>query len=74
MKLSIRDDKSNWYSITPLGICQLVKSEIFQNELRREYEIICMIAILLTFATQNVKEYPSLIFEKKNSFLVKLIS
>jgi len=68
VKLPIKDDKSSWYSITPLGICQLVKSEIFQNELRREYETICIISILLTFATQNVKEYTSLIFEKEKFF------
>lgn len=68
VKLPIKDEKSRWYSITPLGICQLIKSEMFVNELHREYETICMISILLTFATQNIKQYSSSIFRKEKFF------
>lgn len=65
VRIHINDDRAKWYSITPLGICHLVKSEVFFDTKMPWPERINTIFILMTFAIPNVKPYKSLILENE---------
>ncbi len=66
VKIHTNDDRANWYSITPLGICQLIKSEEFFDGIKLRWpENYFVILTLMTFASQNVKPYGSIIFGKE---------
>ena len=65
-EIKTSDERSKYYSITPLGICQLIKSEFFHDGLKYGWpERYYLIITLLTFAFPNVKPYRSIIFENK---------
>lgn len=66
VRIHTNDDRANWYSITPLGICQLIKSEEFFDGLKLRWpENYFVVLVLMTFAIQNVKQYKSIILEKE---------
>lgn len=70
VRIKTRDKRSKYYSITPLGICYLIKSELFYDSPKydRWPEKINVFLTLMTFAFQNVKPYRSIIFENEKFF------
>lgn len=63
------DKKSKYYSITPLGIIHLIKSDMFFDGVRYPYpERSFALLTLETFAEQKVKPYKSNIFGKEKFF------
>lgn len=69
VRIHTSDDRAKWYSITPLGICQLIKSEEFFDGIKLPMpERYFVILVLMSFAIPNVKQYESLIFEKQKFF------
>jgi predicted transcriptional regulator len=69
IRIKTRDDRSKYYTITPLGIIHLMKSYQFSDDTKYPHpERNLVILILQTFAQQNVKPYKSIIFEKEKFF------
>lgn len=68
-RIITKDKKSKYYSITPLGIIHLIKSEMFFDGVRYPHpERNYVLLRLETFAEQNVKPYKSIIFENEKFF------
>jgi hypothetical protein len=63
-RIKTSDERSKYYSITPLGICHLIKSAEDDDAIKYPWpERQFIIYTLQTFAAQNVKPYRSLIFD-----------
>jgi len=81
-RIKTKDNRSKYYSITPLGICHLIKSEEFFDGVKYpKPERYNAFLTLETFATPNVKPFKSIIFEgQKFNFtnlwdnLIKILS
>ncbi|MBT3762195.1 MAG: hypothetical protein HOF89_06420 [Candidatus Nitrosopelagicus sp.] len=68
-KIPKNDNRANWFSISPLGICALVQSEFSFDGLKLHTpDGYYMILTLMSFAIPNVKQYTSLIFGKAKFF------
>jgi len=68
-RIKTKDKRAKYYSITPLGICHLMKEGLFHDGLKCPWpERLHIINILQTFASPNVKPYRSLIFEGQKFF------
>jgi hypothetical protein len=68
-RIITKDNKSKYYSITPLGIIHLIKSEMFYDGVRYPHpERNYVLLRLETFAEQKVKPYKSNIFENEKFF------
>ena len=66
VRIKTNDNRSKYYSITPLGIIHLIKSEMFFDGIKYPHpERNYVILVLQTFAQPNVKPYNSVIFEKQ---------
>jgi predicted transcriptional regulator len=66
VRIKTNDNRSKYYSITPLGIIHLIKSEMFFDGFKYPHpERNHVILILQTFAQPNVKPYHSIIFENQ---------
>lgn len=73
VRIKTNDNRSKFYSITPLGIIHLIKSEMFYDGIRYPHpERNRVILILQTFAQQNIKHYHSNIFKNETFFHTKL--
>lgn len=69
VRIKTKDNRSKYYSITPLGIIHLIKSEMFSESGKyRHPERNYVIFTLQTFAQRNVKPYHSVIFENQTFF------
>ncbi|MEX0597681.1 MAG: hypothetical protein WD512_14410 [Candidatus Paceibacterota bacterium] len=70
VRIKTSDKRSKYYSITPLGICHLIKSELFYEPPKYDLwpEKINVFFTLETFAFPNVKPYRSIIFENEKFF------
>jgi len=69
VRIKTKDNRSKYYSITPLGMIHLIKSEMFYDGMRYPHpERNYVILTLQTFAERNVKPYHSVIFENQNFF------
>lgn len=65
-RIITKDKRSKYYSITPLGIIALIKSEMFFDGIKYRYpENSFVIFVLQIFAQQNVKPYKSQILKNK---------
>ena len=63
-RIKTKDERSKYYSITPLGICHLIKSEEFFDGIKYRWpERFYVFLALETFAVPNVKPFHSIIFE-----------
>lgn len=63
-RIKTNDKRSKFYSITPLGICHLIKSKMFYDGIKYPWpERLNVVYTLMTFAIPKVKPYRSLIFE-----------
>jgi hypothetical protein len=69
VRIYTKDKRSKYYSITPLGIIHLIRSNKFYDGDKYPYpESNIVISILETFAQRKVKNYNSMIFEKQKFF------
>ncbi len=63
-RIRTNDNRSKYYSITPLGICHLIKSEQFFDGIKYRWpERYYVFLTLETFAAPKVKPFNSIIFE-----------
>ncbi|MBM3910891.1 MAG: hypothetical protein FJ356_04515 [Thaumarchaeota archaeon] len=63
-RIKTNDNRAKYYSITPLGICHLIKSEQFFDGIKYPWpERYYTFLTLETFAVPNVKPFNSIIFE-----------
>ena len=75
VRIKTKDNRSKYYSITPLGIIHLIKSEMFFVDSKYPYpERNYVILTLQTFAQSSVTPYHSVVFEnQKFSYDINLL-